>query len=363
MTDDTYTNEVPENTSQVAIQNQPNPYFQTQLNKLMTDQFINGVKQGTRSYDDFYKEIRTLSDEECKSLVYVNNLIYGNSHLNIDLDISAYRAILISEFKKMQYPIQHYDYLVKCKINNHLPEAQLKWLKEDLRGAMFMYYLAFDQGKTKALRGEEELVNDVVRYFKYEIMSFNNNLLFPLPQWSKEYIADRSFLIGRFEAIKSYYLRNRTKDKSISWLDPNNSIQINWAHEYITDDKRRYVILNDIFFPVSDRDKYNLILASLDILDNARYKGTDVVNGDMVVNQKKTESGTLGLSARGYVLNTMKNAWDKYSSSNSNESGEEFKIYQKNKGKLDTLANTESTSPNKLLNKMIVEAHDEKFKK
>lgn len=308
-----------ENINQVALQNQPDPYLQTQLNKLRTDQLINGEKQIYRSLDDFNKEIRSLSDEECKSLVYVNNVIHGNGHLNIDLDISSYRAILISEFQKSPSPIEHYNSLVTYKINHHLPEAKLKWLKDDLRSAIFMYYVVFDPSKNKALRGEEELVNEVVKYFKYEIMSFNYNPFLRLPRWSsKKRTVDNTYLIGHFESVKLYYLCNRIKDKSIGWLDPNDSAQINWAYAYITDDKRWHIILDGSFFPVSDRDKYNLILASLDILNDNRYEGCDVINDEVVVNQKKTESKTLGLSARDYVLTTMKNAWDKYSSSNSN---------------------------------------------
>ncbi len=362
MDDVNNTNEVLEKTSQVTLQNQQDPYLQMQLNKLMTDQFINDVKQGRKNYDDFYKTIRTLSDEECKSLVYIDNVIHGHSHLNIDLDMSAYRAILISRFQAMPFPIQHYNHLLMYKINTHLPEAQLKWLKDDLRSAIFMYYLMFDQGKNKAVRGEEELVNNVVRYFKYEILSFNLDLLFILPQWSKKYIPDHTFLIGRFEAVKSYYMRNRINNKSISWLDPNNSIQVNWAYEYLTDDKRRHIILDDKFFPVTDSDKYSLILASLDIMDNARYEGIDFISNDIVENQKKMESRALGLSARDYVLNTMKNAWDKYSKSNSDEDGNEVKIYQKSKEKLQMLAKTNSTSERTIVKNLIDEAYDENLK-
>ena len=352
-----------ENINQVELQNQPDTYLQTQLNKLRTDQYINSEKQIERSRDDLHKQIRSLSDEDCKSLVYVDNVLYGNGHLNIDLDISSYRAILISKFNQLQSPIEYYTSLVMYKINNHLPEAKLKWLKDDLRSAIFMYYVVLDPSKNKALRGEEELVNEVVKYFKYEIISFNCKQFLRLPRWSKKRTVDNTYLIGRFEGVKLYYLNNRIKDKSIGWLDPNNSAQINWAYAYITDDKRWHIILDGSFFPVSDRDKYNLILASLDILNDDSYEGCDVINDEIVVNQKKTESKTLGLSARDYVLTTMKNAWDKYSSSNSNDSGNEFKIYQKNKEKIDALASADSTSPNKLLNKVIVEAYDEKFKK
>ena len=364
MNDVAKTNKISENLDQVALQNQPNPYLQTQLNKLMTDQFISDVKQGRRSYDDFYKEIRSLSDEECRGLVYVHNVMYGNSDINIDLDISAYRAILTSEFKKLQFPIEHYNSLVMYKINSHLPEVNLKWLKDDLRSAIFMYYVVSGQEKIKALIGGEDLVNNVVRYFKYEILSFNLKLLlFTLPQWSKEYIVDNTILVGHFESIKAYYLRNRMTPKDIGWLDSNDSVQINWAYEYITDEKRYCIILHDTFFPISDRDKYNLILASLDILDNTRYEGFDFINNDIVVNLKKTESKTLGLSERDRILNTMKNAWDKYSSSNRNESGNEVKINQKNKDKLEALSSADSTSSEKFLNRMIVEIHDKKFKK
>lgn len=341
--------------------NKANAYHLAQQYKFNTDLYFYHLNQNWKDLEDFYKTIGHFNEDECKSLVFANNMYWGNASANMEWDKGAFKSILISIFKSQPYPIQHFHELMRFKINNQLPDSSLNWIKGDLRNALHIAYLVQDFLYDKTMVGGNELVSHISNYLKYEVMHFNYIPL-TLPYYAHYVVENNLPLIWRIETIKSVYFRNRT-DREIKWLKGDDSEQVEWAYNYLSSEKRDHLILQNAFIPSSLEDKYSLILASLDVLSNAKYTYEAFTqNIDMSDPTVDLES-IPEISHRTKIIENMKDAWSKFSASNKNEDLSEVKIYKKNQDQLDSIMKIRGTTATKVINQLVEDDYKKKFNK
>ena len=351
----------PSNTNQ-EILNQANQHYYARQLKYNIDTQFDSQKQYTKHLEVFYKTIQNINEDECKSLVFAYNRYFGTKPLNIQLDKGSFKSFLVKMFEMQPNPIKFYDELMQFKTSNQLPDSLLGWLKEDLRSALHFAYLVRDTLSNKALVGDKELVNYILNYLKYEVTHFNNTNT-EYPNYANDVYVDEHPLIGKFESVKAHYFINRAK-KEIDWLEGDNSDQIEWAYNYLSSDKRDHLILQNIFIPVSLEDKYNLILASLDVLSNAKYTYETVTRNIDISNPTIDLQSIPEISYRAKIIENMKDAWAKFSASNKNEDLSQIKIYKKDQDLLDSIMKAEgTTSASKVIGQLIKDEHDRIFNK
>ena len=341
--------------------NQANAYHLAKQYKFNTDLHFYHLNQSWKNHEDFYNTIGRFNEDDCKSLVFAHNMYLGYLSTNIEFDKGAFKSTLISIFKSQPYPIQHFHELMQFKTNNQLPDSSLNWIKGDLRSALHIAYLVQDFFYNKTMVGGTELVAHISNYLKYEIMHFNSIPL-TLPHYENYVVENNHPLIWRIETIKSSYFRNRT-DKEIKWLKSDDSDQIEWAYKYLSSDKRDYLILQNTFIPFSLEDKYNLILASLDVLSNAKYTYETVTKNINISDPKIDLESIPEISYRAKIIENMKDAWNKFSASNKNEDLSEVKIYKKNQDQLDSIMKAKGTTANKVISQIIENEYKKVFNK
>ncbi len=149
--------------------------------------------------------------------------------------------------------------------------------------------------------------------------------------------------------VKSAYFKNRLDyGDDIDWIDATNAQQINWIYMYLNNENRQHIILNKVFFPQSIEEKYELILASLDVLSN-------VESPDIGTKKNK------GFSRRGYTLYSMKKAWNGQKSYEvKSEVGDgKIKVYKPNQSKLEALIAFSGFTANQIINNSIEQMYDQ----
>ena len=339
--------------------NQANAYHLAKQYKSNTDLHFYHLNQSWKNHEDFYNTIGRFNEDDCKSLVFAHNMYLGYLSTNIEFDKGAFKSTLISIFKSQPYPIQHFHELMQFKINNQLPDSSLNWIKGDLRSALHIAYLVQGVLYNKTMVGGNELIVHILNYLKHETINFNYTLLI-LPYYANSVDANNHPLIGRIETIKSSYFRNRT-DREIKWLKGDDSDQIEWAYNYLSSDKRDHLILQNAFIPSSLEDRYNLILASLDVLSNVKYTcETVTINiSDPTIDIESIPE----ILYRAKIIENMKDAWNKFSASNKNEDLSEVKIYKKNQDQLDSIMKAKGTTANKVISQIIEDEYNKTFNK
>jgi len=339
------------------VLNQANAYHLAQQYKFNTDLYFYHLNQNWKNLEDFYKTIGRFNEDECKSLVFAHNMYLGNLSANVELDKGAFKSILINTFKSQLYPIPYFHELMRFKISNQLPDSSLNWIKDDLRSALHIAYLVKGILYNQTMVGGDELVAHISNYLKYEVTHFNYTQLI-LPYYANYVVENYHPLIGRIETIKSIYFRNRT-DREIKWLKGDDSDQIEWAYNYLSSEKRDYLILQNIFIPSSLENKYNLILASLDVLSNVEdtYEASpqNIDMSDPVIDLESIPK----IPTRAKIIENMKDAWNKFSTSNKSE----VKIYKKNQDQLDSIMKIRGTTATKVVNQLVEDDYKRNFNK
>ena len=169
-------------------------------------------------------------------------------------------------------------------------------------------------------------------------------------------------MIGKIEGVKTHYFKNRAK-KEIDWLEGDNSDQIKWAYNYLSSDKRDYLVLQDTFIPVSLEDKHNLILASFDVLSNVKYT-YEAYTQDLDMSDPTIDLESISeISQRAKIIENMKDAWVKFSASNKNEDLNRVEIYKKNQDQLDAIIKAKGASPKKVMSQIIEDEYKRVFNK
>ena len=250
---------------------------------------------------------------------------------------------------------------MQFKTSNQLPDSLLGWLREDLRSALHIAYLVRDTLCNKTLVGDKELVHYILHYLKYEVIRFNNTNI-DVPNYANDVYFDEHQLIGKIEGVKTLYFKNRTK-KEIEWFKSDDSDQIDWAYNYLSSDKRDYLVLQDTFIPVSLEDKHNLILASFDVLSNVKYT-YEAYTQDLDMSDPTIDLESISeISQRAKIIENMKDAWVKFSASNKNEDLNRVEIYKKNQDQLDAIIKAKGASSKKVMSQIIDDEYKRIFNK
>ena len=339
--------------AQPVFVDNPNPvfdqatgqYIYSKLVRFVADEYIRDVKNHKRTTEDFYKGLSKIGESDAKSLLYIKNYLQGRSWENISFDGDDYATQLIFHLKCSDSPLEEFNNLVRYKIDHILPETYLDWFKNDLRCSLFLAHLINHLIVNKTYKGRQELTQAVADFLRYNIYMFNNEYIDNLPKYSLILQGFGDQRTAYIESVKSIYLKNRTEN--FDWIDPKNDQMIDWSYKYLSGKGREHIILKGIFFPENTQEKYELILASLDVLSNVEDPSIGTKN-------KK------GFSLRAYVLFSMKKAWDgRKQTDTENEVKKGYiKIYKPNLPKLEALRAFSSFTANELVNKSIEQMYD-----
>lgn len=340
--------------AQPVFADNPNPvfdqatgqYISSKIIRFVADEYIRDVKNHKRTIEDFYKGLSKIGESDAKSLLYIKNQLQGRSWENISFDGDDYANQLIFHLKHCDSPLEEFNNLIRYKIDNILPETYLGWFKNDLRCSLFLTHLINHLIVSETYKGRQELIQAVADFLRYDIYMFNNEHIKYLPYYSSEVQAKGDRRTANIESVKSMYLKNRTEN--FDWIDPKNDQMIDWSYKYLCGKGREHIILKGIFFPENTQEKYELILASLDVLSNI---------DDPSIGTKNKK----GFSLRAYVLSSMKKAWDgRKQTDTENEVKKGYiKIYKPNLPKLEALRAFSSLTANQLINKSIEQMYDE----
>lgn len=320
-------------------------YHNSQLLRTMSDRMMKGIKSGTKRIEDFHKELERISVADARSLLYTYNILSGKSWENINYDDDDYKNLLIKELKKWSLPIDKFNELIDAKLVCTLPKIYLDWFKSDLRCSLFLMSLIHNMVSHGAYKGKDELIVKITSFLLYNIVGFNSHVSNNLGY--KETInVSGDWRIANLQSIKSTYLKGRTEDKEIRWLDVKNHDQVEWAYSYLDKGQDKRILLHGIFFPETIEEKYELILAHLDRLSN-------IESYEVGTKNKK------GFSPRSYTLSSMKKAWrtQKQYQSNSNANDGNITVYIKNQAKLKALMAFSGFTANQIINKYIEDTH------
>ena len=321
-------------------------YVFSKISRFVTDEYIRDVKNNKRNLEEFYKELSKIKPDEAAPLIYVKNYLQGKSWESISLNSDDYKHQLILHLKSCNYPLEEFNNLVRHKIDNILPDTYLDWFKDDLRCSLFLAHLIEHSIVHNAYKGRRELIDSVTHYLRHNIYMFNHEYSQNMPIYLVAYNRVGNWRTVQILYVKSSYMKNLTEN--YDWIDPKNDRMIDWIYKYLSRKGHEHIILKGIFFPENTQEKYELILASLDVLSNVEDPSVGTKN-------KK------GFSPRNYVLSSMKKAWDGQKQTDTQDDVKKgyIKIYKPNLPKLEALRVFSNLTPNGLVNKSIEKLYDE----
>ncbi|MGM8898675.1 MULTISPECIES: hypothetical protein [unclassified Psychrobacter] len=291
--------------------------------------------------EDIYKKVKKIDIEAVKQFLFYDYLSIGRVKLFYDFDDDDAYNLLTDHLLTNSSPFQKLDYLVSLKTYSSIPNSFLNWFASDLRaGLYFSAYVDTEFVQDCFYGGIEFLywIKSIIKISNLEVekhITIRPNL--NTDQSLKE------INIGNLNMMKRRYLNRRTPSKKIDWINLEDVEQIQWGYNYLDD--RKNLVLSSIFFPKTIKDKYNLILASIDIADDNDFE-YKVPNGDK----------ELLFTARGYLIYKMRRAWDSILSTRKkaeDKSKRVVTITQKNYKILIKLSLHQKLSLNKMVNKLI----------
>ena len=339
--------------AQPIFSNSPNPnldqatanYVFSKISRFVADEYIRDVKNSKRHIEEFYKELSKIGESDAKSLLYIKNYFQGRSWENISFDGDDYGNQLIFHLQHCDKPLEEFNKLIRYKIDNILPGTYLDWFKNDLRCSLFLAHLIKHLIVQSAYKGRRELIEAVTDFLRFDIYMFNHEYSQNMPRYFFYYNRVGEQKTVNILFVKSIYMKNRTEN--YDWIEPTNDQMIDWIYRYLSKKGHEHIILKGIFFPENTQEKYELILASLDVLSNIE---------DPSIGTKSKK----GFSQRAYVLSSMKKAWDgrKHTDTENEVKKGYIKIYKPNLPKLEALRAFSSFTANELVNKSIEQMYD-----
>lgn len=323
-------------------------YFGEQRLSYVSEEFIRKARDQKSLYKVFFSIIENMSKDEARSLFLIRVFLLNGSWDLSHLPNNDYPALLAKNLRSCKFPLEVFNDIIYHKLNYCVPDTHLNWFEKDLRSALFVAFLASDQLHKNTFKGKVDLINNVTETLRYEIHIFNRNYSKKLPEysWYRDIHGDAK--IAHIEFVKDLYLKNRTAEKDLSWIDPSNKKQVDWIYSYLYDQRFDEIILKRIFFPESTNEKYQQILASLDLLSNVRDENIGTRDNK-------------GYSPRDYVISSMKNAWRtkiNYDKTKPLKKERYVKILKKNYEILDKVVGDTKSTDSKIINSYLSNNHD-----
>lgn len=315
-------------------------YFGTQHLSYVSEEFISKAKNQRSLYEEFFSIIKSMSKDEAKSFLLIRIYLLNNNWDISHLSNNDYPGLLVEHLRGYKFPLEVFNEIIDYKLNFCVHDEYLKWFEKDLRSALFVAFLASDQLRNNTFKGKVDLINSITETLRYEIHIFNKNYSKKLPEysWYRDIHGDNN--IAHIKFVKDIYLKNRTAEKDISWIDPSNNKQIDWMYSYLYGQKIERIILKRIFFPESTNEKYQQILASLDLLSNVPDEGVGTKDNK-------------GYRLRDYFISSMKNAWKtqlNYVKTKPLKKERYVKILKKNYEILDKIIEDTKSTDSKIIN-------------
>lgn len=206
----------------------------------MFDEFIltNKLKYSQREVDFIFRNLA------------LDRKVSQYPHTLLDL-----KTVIDSEFKiNMSEKVY---FLPKYTL---VPDNYIRWLKEDLRAALWFYSLLVIWHKW-----EFNIILEHAIFPKDLILSFD---IYYTDEREHDFLCRNFLLFNKKIIIKNaiYFYNNfKTNHKYLSWLDKRNQEQMDWALDYLQE--KGLLINAPTFLPNNTKDCYAQVCASLDALD------------------------------------------------------------------------------------------------
>lgn len=323
-------------------------YFGTQRLSYVSNEFISKARNQNSLYKEFFSIIESMSQDEAKSFLLIRIYLLNNNWDISHLSNNDYPGLLVEHLRGYKFPLEVFNEIIDYKLNFCVHDEYLKWFEKDLRSALFVAFLASYQLRNNTFKGKVDLINNITETLRYEIHIFNKNYSKNLPEysWYRDIHGDNK--IAHIEFVKDIYLKNRTSEKDISWIDPSHKKQIDWIYSYLYNQRFEGITLKKIFFPENTNEKYQQILASLDLLSN-------------VPNEKVGTRDNKGYRPREYIISSMNNAWRaqlNYVKTKPLKKERYVKILKKNYEILDKIIEDTKLTDSKIINGYLSGNHD-----
>lgn len=292
--------------------------------------------------EDIYKKVRKLGVDSAKQLLFYESVLINDIRFFIDFDEEDTYNFLTDQIMLQSNPISRLDHLVSIKTYGSIPDSFLNWFSDDLRAGL--YLLSFFKELKESQNhfyGETEFLNWLKSIIKITEIVISDQNFIRINVSTDQLIRREN--IENLMIMRKMYLKDRINLRKISWLDEGNIEQVNWAYDYISNHKK--IVFEDVFFSKTMKDKFNLILASIDSLD-------DIVENHTVPNG----ANTLTLTQRGLFIYKMRRAWDSVLSTRKKvekKSERSITVNQNNFENLSKLSTLYKLTPTKMVNKLI----------
>lgn len=295
--------------------------------------------------DDLYKRVKKLGVDSVKQLLFYESIMINNIRLFINFDEEDAYNFLTDQLNLQSDPISKLDHLISIKTYGSIPDSFLNWFSDDLRAGLYFSSFVNLEWFQDSFYGETEFLSWIKSIIKVSKLTIERSISIS-PNVSADQNS-REANIKNLSQMKKMYLTNQTKSRKLKWFDETDADQIIWAYDYLYD--RNKIIFKGVFFPKTVKDKYNLVLASIDIADDTDKK-FPVPNG----------ANILTLTQRGLFIYKMHRAWDSILSTRKkveNKSKRSITVNQSNFESLSKLSSYYKLTPMKMVNKLI----DDKF--
>lgn len=335
---------------------------------------LDGKGDDAGSYDAIYSMIDRLEFLKLKSicLSYITSIgkqidIYFWRDKNADELREALKEIVSC------LPANYLNYCwkqIEFENNFHIDQILLDFIINDSKALLFVanamcYYLP----SYRKYAGLKNLRDDIVEHLRFSAFFRVEGFRVPLyknTEITNTMLAPRvKVLYDSHSAypIKTIYENNLTEKKWISWINKNDREQLDYILKYLENNK--LLCMNGKFTPLSNEEKYLLILASLDSLSN--LENPDIRKKSPRNPRGKNSSKPVQLATTPKVKNEvfsdrsiwlfrLRNSWDakKRRMKNSQKTKDHFvKILKNDKPKLDALMEILKLSETKLISKML----------
>lgn len=295
----------------------------------------------TMKRDDIYKKVKKLGVDSVKQLLFYESIMMNNIRLFINFDEEDAYNFLTDQLNLQSDPIFRLDHLVSIKTYGSIPNSFLNWFSDDLRAGLYFSSFVNLEWFQDSFYGETEFLNWIKSIIKVSKLTIEVSISIS-PNVSTDQNS-REANIKNLSQMKKMYLSNQTKTRKMKWFDETDANQVSWAYDYLYD--RDKIIFKGVFFPKTVKDKYNLVLASIDIADDTD-ENFPVPNG----------ANTLILTQRGLFIYKMHRAWDSILSTRKkveNKSKRSITFNQSNFESLSKLSSYYKLTPVKMVNKLI----------
>ena len=302
-----------------------------------------------------------LSNRELNFIVFILSF-YGYPLLlpaNRELILNSIRDMHARNYNK----ISNIENFCKSRI---IDESLFDWIKSDTRALLWMYafynyQLPFFNIPKSYVQASPNLLENFVynidaAYYSVQPSLFTPANLpsvpfgvfgvqynLPLERFYENAVEGFNFaLIDKANYLnlsKNRYAERKTDRKNINWIDKNNEDQVYWAIDYL---KNNNLLLKiNGFLAYTNDDLYDLICASLDIID---------AYIELPLNQQYSPSAQKQL-----VISKMRKAWSqkKFRDKKDVESAQELLLTVEYKNKLNKLAKLYNIDPIRYLKDLI----------